>query len=159
MSAICVADLSAGIGVSRGVFSTGLSCEGNAGLLIVNLNEVKTLAQLNMVLGALPGWSRADHYGRTGRNRPPRQSESTAQTTGPFEAHSNPQPNSKVLAFSYAAGWSTANVAASMRPYSMGSVGGPHAAALIVDHERPGSDLARSSLIGGAVAALSGTLS
>ncbi|MFG6428403.1 hypothetical protein [Roseateles sp. LYH14W] len=161
MSAICVADVNAGAGVSRGVWSSSLPCEGNAALLIVNLGQVRTLAQLNSALAALPIYPASDYFGRTSGTRPPAQSGigPGILSTGPFAPPSNPQPNPQVLAFSYKAGWTAANVSATMRPYVMGSIGGPHAVALIVDHEQPGSDAARGALVAGAVAALTGVLS
>lgn len=160
-NAICVADVQAGVGVSRGVFSTSMPTDGCPAVLVVNLGQVKTLAQLNSALAALPTYSLAEHGGtalHAGTSmRPPRQNERTRPSIGPFDAAGG-QPSPDVLSFSYQPGWTAANVAASMRQFPLGRIGGPHAVALIVNHEKPGGDVGQSVLRAGAVAALTGVL-
>lgn len=158
--AICVADLNAGAGVARGVFSCAMPNEGCPALLIVNLNEVKTLAQLTSALAALPAYD-ANQNSVYGGPRPPQQSPRAlgVKDIGPFASCARPiDPN--ILAFWFKPGWSSANVAASMHPYGMGSIGGQHAVALITNHSHPGgsTDAGRPLLIAGAIAALTGVL-
>jgi hypothetical protein len=128
----------------------------------VNLNQVKTLAELTAALAALPQYCRRDYLGH-GQGweilrRPPRQSERMAASIGPFDAIKSGE-SPRILEFSYRAGWTAANVAATMRPYGLGNIGGPHAVALIIDHEQTGAESARAVLIAGATAALTGALS
>lgn len=160
MSAICVADISSGVGVSRGTWSTSLPTEGNAALLIVNLDQVRTLAQLSSALAAVQAYASATYF-QSGAPRPPRQSDRGPgiQNVGPFVPPSSPQPNPRIVAFSYRSGWTAALVAGTMRTYSMGTIGGPHAVAMVIDHEKPGSDAALAALSAGAVLGLTGTLS
>lgn len=155
---ICVADVRGSSGVPRGIFSSGFPTDGCPAVLVVNLGEVKTLTQLTAALAALPTYSASEYF--SAAKRPPRKSEPAVgvQDTGPFDAYARP-PTSSIVAFSYKSGWSAAAVAASMRPYSLGSIGGPHAVALVIDHELPGAASAQAALIAGATTALTGTLS
>lgn len=154
---ICVADVRGSSGVPRGVFSSGFPTDGSPAVLIVNLGEVKTLAQLTAALAALPAYPAGEYFAG---KRPPRKSEPAVgvQDTGPFDAYARP-PTPSIVAFSYKPGWSTAAVAASMRPYVLGHIGGPHAVALVIDHELPGAASAHAALVAGATTGLTGTLS
>jgi hypothetical protein len=160
MSAICVADIAGGVGVSRGTWATTLSTEGNAALLIVNLDQVRSLAQLSSALAAVQGYASTTYF-RSGETRRRHQSDRGPgiQAIGPFVPPSSPQPNPRIVAFSYRSGWTAALVAGTMRTYNMGTIGGPHAVAMVIDHEKPGSDAALAALSAGAVLGLTGTLS
>jgi hypothetical protein len=158
MSIIHVADSHPTNGATfRGRYTSSLPTLGAAGLVVVNLEQIKSLAQLSAALAAAgTDSSRTGRIPVSGQTGVKDRSESTERATGPFTSAGFDSPNPAILMVEFRNGWSTATAALSLK---QGPNFGPHAVAIIVDLEAAGFAGTFSTGVAAAVQALTGRLS